>query len=149
MAFENDTQRTSSKRYNLPNVEIKDYNVMTDGKNFFDQPIKNDKITYGNIRKIATGQGDDCTIVCLLDYAYFKNYFKLIEIDLSKQQALDAKPRANSKFRQCRKHKDLFHSWRSKRNSFGLFKRNCKSFVNAIPLSDLIFISIKWHNTTI
>ena len=67
---------------------------MIDGKNFFDQPIKNDKITYENIRKIATGQGDDYTTGCLLDYAYFKNYYKMIAIDLSKEQALDADPRA-------------------------------------------------------
>ena len=67
---------------------------MIDGKNVFDQPVKNDKITYENIRKIATGQGDDYTTGCLLDYAYFKNYCKMIAIDLSKQQALDADPRA-------------------------------------------------------
>ena len=85
LAFENDTYRTSSKRYNLPNVEIKDYNVMIDGKNFFDQPIKNDKITYENIRKIATDQGDDYTTGCLLDYTYFKNYYKMVAVDLSKQ----------------------------------------------------------------
>ena len=59
----------------------------------FDQPIKNDKITYENIRKITTGQGDDYTTGCLLDYAYFKDYYKMIAIDLSKQQALDADPR--------------------------------------------------------
>ena len=93
LEFENDTYRTSSKRYNLPNVEIKDYNVMIDGKNFFDQPIKNDKITYENIRKIATGQGDDYTTDCLLDYVYFKKYYKMIAIDLSKQQAVDDDPR--------------------------------------------------------
>ena len=46
LAFENDTQRTNSKGYYLPNVEIKDYNVMTSGENFFDQPIKNNKVTY-------------------------------------------------------------------------------------------------------
>ena len=87
-------QRTSNKRYYLPNVEIKDYNVMIDGKNFFDQPVKNDKVTYENIRKIATGQGDDYTTGCLLDYSYFKENYKMIAIDLSKQQALDADPRA-------------------------------------------------------
>ena len=59
LAFENDDQRTSNKRYYIPNVEIKDYNVMIDGKNFFDQPVKNNKVTYENIRKIATGQEDD------------------------------------------------------------------------------------------
>ena len=68
LAFENDDQRISNKRYYLPNVEIKDYNVMIDGKNFFDQAVKNNKATYENIRKIATGQGDDCTTGCFLDY---------------------------------------------------------------------------------
>ena len=63
-------------------------------KIFFDQPVKNDKITYGNIRKIPTGQGDDYTTGCLLDYAYIKDDYKMIAIDLSKQQALDAGPRA-------------------------------------------------------
>ena len=63
-------------------------------KNFFDQPVKNHKITYENIRNIATGQGDDYKTGCLLDYIYFKNYYKMIEVDLSKQQALDADPRA-------------------------------------------------------
>ena len=65
LAFENDTQRTSAKDYYLPNVEKKDYNVMINGENFFDQPVKNNKVTYKNIRKIATGQGDDYTTDCL------------------------------------------------------------------------------------
>ena len=52
LAFENDDQRTSNKRYYIPNVEAKDYNVMIDGKNFLDQPVRNDKVTYGNIRKL-------------------------------------------------------------------------------------------------
>ena len=68
LAFENDTQRTSAKGYYLPSVELKDYNVMIDGKNFFDQPIIDNKVTYENIKKIATGQGDDCKTGCLLDY---------------------------------------------------------------------------------
>ena len=76
LAFENDAQRTSNKRYYIPNVEIKDYNVMIDGKNFFDQPIKDNKVTYENIRKITTGQGDDYTTGCFLDYIYFKNHYK-------------------------------------------------------------------------
>ena len=66
---------------------------MSDRRNFFDQPIKNNLITYDNIRKIATGQGDDYTTGCLLDYNYFSNYYKMIAIDLSKQQALDADPK--------------------------------------------------------
>ena len=61
---------------------------------FFDQPINSDLQTYENIRRIATGQGDDYTTGCLLDYSYFKENYKMIAIDLSKQQALDADPRA-------------------------------------------------------
>ena len=94
MAFESDAQRTKNKRYYLPNLEVKDYNVMIDGKISFDQPVKNNKVTYENIRKIATGQGDDYITSCLLDYIYFKHYYKMIVVDLSKQQTLDPDPKA-------------------------------------------------------
>ena len=67
---------------------------MIHGKNFFDQPTNSMTKTYENIRKIATGQGDDYTTGCLLDYSYFKDHYKMIAIDLSKQQALDADLRA-------------------------------------------------------
>ena len=95
LAFKNDTQRTSAKGYYLPNAEIKDYNVMINGENVFDQPVKDNKVTYENIRKIAIGQGGDYTTGCLLGYRYFKDSYKMIGIDLSKQQALDVDPRAN------------------------------------------------------
>ena len=94
LAFENDNHRTSYDRYYLPNVEIKDYNIVINGENFFDQPIKNNKVTHENIRKIDTGQGDDYTTGCFLDYSYFADNYKMIAVDLSKQQALDADPRA-------------------------------------------------------
>ena len=60
---------------------------------FFDQRVKKDLRTYDNIRKIETGQGDDYTTGCLIDYPYFKRYCKLIAIDLCKQQKLDADPK--------------------------------------------------------
>ena len=66
LEFQNDTQRTSNKGFCLPNVELKDYNIMISGQNFFDQPIKNNKVTYKNIRKIATGQRDHHKSGCLL-----------------------------------------------------------------------------------
>ena len=94
LSFENENGRTSHSEYYLPKVEIKDYNVQIYGKNFFDQPINNDIKTFENIRKSATGQGDDYTTGCLLDYPYFKENYKMIAIDLSKQQALDGDPRA-------------------------------------------------------
>ena len=91
--FENNTHRTGYKRYFLPTVRIKDYKVMIDGKDFFDQPIKNDQRTYYNIRKFTRGPRDDYTAGCLLDYVYFKNDHKMIAIDLIKQQALGADPK--------------------------------------------------------
>ena len=90
LAFENDTQRTVHSGYCLPNVEIENYNVMINGENFLDQPIKDNKVTYENIRQIATGQGDDYTTGCLLDYPHFKGSYKMIPVDVSKQQALGA-----------------------------------------------------------
>ena len=63
-------------------------------KTFFDQPIKNNKITYEHIRKIATGQGDNYTTGCLLDYTYFKDSYKITATDLNKQQILNSDPKA-------------------------------------------------------
>ena len=93
LAFEND-DRISDDDYYLSIVEIKDYNIVINGENFFDQTIKNNKVTYDNIRKIATGPGDDYTTGCLLDYPYFIDTYKMIAVDLSKQQELDVDPRA-------------------------------------------------------
>ena len=94
-SFENNGDRASSKSYYLPQVEIKDYNVMTDERNLLIQLVKNNLRTiYDNIWKIETRQGDDYTTGCLLDYLNFKTYYKLIAIDLSKQQELDAELKA-------------------------------------------------------
>ena len=67
---------------------------MIDGQNPFKQPVKFNLITYDIIQKNATGQGYDYTTGCLLEYSYFKNYYKMIAIDWSKQQALDDGPKA-------------------------------------------------------
>ena len=67
---------------------------MIDGRKLFAQPINSMTKTYENIRKITTGRGDGYTTGCLLSYSYFIENYKLIAIDLSKQQALDADPRA-------------------------------------------------------
>ena len=94
MAFEDDIQRISNRRNYIPNVEIKDY-VMIDGKNFFDQPIKDNNrhmITYENIGKIATGQGDYIQRVVFWDISILK-----IIKDLRKQQPLDADLKAIQK----------------------------------------------------
>ena len=67
---------------------------MINGENLFDQPVKNNKVTYENIRRIATGQGDDYTTGSLLSSQYINDYPKMIAVDLSKQQVLEADPRA-------------------------------------------------------
>ena len=85
LSFQNEDNRKLHSTYYLPKVKIKDYNVTIDGRNFFDQPINSMTKTYENIRKIATGQGDDYTTGCLLDYSYFKENYRMIAIDLSKQ----------------------------------------------------------------
>ena len=94
LSFEVKAQRTIYKRYYLLIVEIKNYNVMTDGQNFFVQPVRNNLIAYDKIQKMAIGQGSDYTAACLLDYNCFKICCKMIAIDLSKQQALDADQKA-------------------------------------------------------
>ena len=66
---------------------------MINGRNFFDQPVKNNLRSYNNIWKIPTCERDDYTSDCLLDYPYFKNCYKVIAIDLSKQQVVDADPK--------------------------------------------------------
>ena len=108
---------------------------MIDGKNFFDHPVKNDLKTYENIWKIATSQGEDYTTGSLLDYTCFKNYYNMISMDLRKQQVLDADSKANTanqfycKSRLSRPNNNIFHYWRSKRNRFRFFTRNCESAV--------------------
>ena len=67
---------------------------MIDRHNFFDQPVRNDSITY-NILKNGAGQGDDYTTGCLLDYNYFKRYYEMIVIDLSKQQLMLIQKQSN------------------------------------------------------
>ena len=94
LSFENENDRTSHSNYYLWKVEIKDYDVVIDGKNVFDQPINSQLKTFENIRKIATGKRDDYATGCLLDYSYFKENYKMIAIDWSKEQALDTDPRA-------------------------------------------------------
>ena len=87
-------KRKRHRKYFLPRVNIINYNVLIDGRSFYDQPINNKIKKWDEIRKIATGQGDDYTTGCLLDYQYFTDHFQLIAVGLSKQKELDAYPRA-------------------------------------------------------
>ena len=94
----NKVERNNQRKYFLPRVNITNYNVLIDGRNFYDQPIKDQIKKYDEIREIATGQGDDYTTGCSLDYyEYFKDHHQLIAADFSKQKELYADLRAIQK----------------------------------------------------
>ena len=111
---------------------------MINGENFFDQSVKNNKVTYENIRKIATGQGDDCTTGCLLDYPYFKDSYKMIAVNLSKQQALDDATRTNQQINftanldRAGNARIYFIQEETNETELDLSQRNCKSIGNML-----------------
>ena len=84
----------SYRRYFLLRVKIENCNIEIDGRKFYDQPINDLIKQYDEFRKVSTGQRDDYTTGCLLDFAYFKKNYRLIAVDLSKEKALDADSRA-------------------------------------------------------
>ena len=83
-----------SKNIFFLRVKIENYNIEIDGRNFHDQPINDSIKQYDEVRKVSTGQVDDYTTGCLLDFAYFLKNYRLIGTDLSKQKSLNADPRA-------------------------------------------------------
>ena len=87
LSFENETDRTSFSKYYVPKVEMKDFNVLIDGKQFFEIPIKNKEEAYEAI--IEMSKNNDYTTGNLLDCEYFSKHYKLIAIDLSKQTELE------------------------------------------------------------
>ena len=91
-AGNNQVSVDSYKKYFLPRVKIE--NIDIDGRNFYDQPINDSIKQYDVVRKISTGQGDDYTTSCLLNFSYFEKNYRIIAVDLSKQKTLDADSRA-------------------------------------------------------
>ena len=121
----------SSKNYFLPRIKIETYNIKIDGRNVYDQPINDSIKQYDKIRKISTGQGDDYTTGCFLDFDYFEKNYRLMAADLSKQKALDTDSSAKYK------SNNLSHSWTIKRNNTRIFQKNNKS----------VLTTYKWLNT--
>ena len=98
MAYDNVNANRSTRdgrtRYYLPTIDINKYNVIIDGRNFYDNPIESDIEKYRELQKVMIGKGEDYTTGSLLDFNYFKKHYKLIAVDLSKQKELDVDPRA-------------------------------------------------------
>ena len=86
--------RNGQRKYYSPRIGLNKYNVIIDGRNFYDNPIESDSEKYRELKKVMIGKGEDYTTGSLLDYNYFKKHYKLVAADLSKQKELDADPRA-------------------------------------------------------
>ena len=86
--------RDDQRKYYLPRIDLNKYNIIIDGRNFYDNPIESDIEKYGELKKVMIGKGEDYITGSLLDFNYFKKHYKLVAVDLSKQKELDADPRA-------------------------------------------------------
>ena len=93
MNRDNDVKQFKTRRCHLPKVIIQNYNVIVNGKHFYDQAIDSDIKRYKEIRKLTTGH-EDYTTWCLLHYKYIKNHYRIITVDLSRQKELDADSKA-------------------------------------------------------
>ena len=82
-----------NEKYFIPGGEINNYIALIDGRNFYDQSINDLIKQYDEARKVSTGQSDDYTTHCLLDYAYFNDDYRLTAVDFRKKKALDADQR--------------------------------------------------------
>ena len=89
--------RNGQQKYYLPRIDLKKYNVIIDGKNFYDNPIESDIEKYRELKKVMIGKGEGYTTGSLLEFNYFDKHYKLVAVDLSKQKELDADPRAIQK----------------------------------------------------
>ena len=76
--------RNGQQKYYLPRIDLEKYNVIIDGRNFYDNPIESDIEKYRELKKVMTGKGEDYTTGSLLDFNYFKKHYKLVDVDLSK-----------------------------------------------------------------
>ena len=85
--------RNGQRKYYLQRIDLEKYNVIIDGRNFYDNPIESDIEKYRELKKVMIGKGEDYTTGSLLDFNYFDKHYKLVAVDLSKQKELDVDPR--------------------------------------------------------
>ena len=86
--------RTGQQKYYLPRIDLERYNVIIDGRNFYDNPIESNIEKYRELKKVMIGKGEDNTTGSLFDFNYFDKHYKLVAVDFSKRKELDADPRA-------------------------------------------------------
>ena len=144
----NNVERDRDRKYFLARVNITNYNVLIDGRNFNDQSINDQIKKYYEVRKVMTGKGDDYSTGSLLDYYYHLKHYQLIDlskqnaVDLSKHKELDADPRAIQQIEFYGKLETNAQVYtvleKSKRNCIRILQRNSKSVVR----------TYNWLNTT-
>ena len=88
--------RNGQQKYYLPRIDLEKYNVIIDGRNFYDNPIESDIEKYRELKKVMIGKGEDYTTGSLLDFNYFDKHYKLVSVDLSKQKELDKQLNLNT-----------------------------------------------------
>ena len=93
-ADNNQPTKDGQRKYYLPRIDLKKYNVIIDGSNFYVNPIERNIEKYRESKKVMIGKGEDYTTGSLLDFNYFNEHYKLVAVDLSKQKELDTDPRA-------------------------------------------------------
>ena len=86
--------RNGQSKYYLPRINLEKYNVIIDGRDFYDNPIESAIEKYRELKKVTIGKGEDYSTESSLDFNYFDKHYKLVAVDLSKQKELDADPRA-------------------------------------------------------
>ena len=91
----NTNHQHSRRRYYLPRAEIKDYNALNDGRNFYDENVNNSIVRHNELLKMTTGRSEDYSTGCLLDYDYYIKDFNIVGIGLSHQAVLDSDPKVN------------------------------------------------------
>ena len=90
----NSADLISHRRYYLPRMEIKNYNFLMDGRNFYDQNINSSITRYNELLKLTTGKLEDYATGCLIDYDWYIKDFNIVAVDLSHQAVLHSNPKA-------------------------------------------------------
>ena len=121
--------RNGQQKYYLPRIDLEKYNVIIDGRNFYDNQIESDIEKYRELKKVMIGKGEDYTTGSLLDFNYFDKHYKSVAVDLSKQKELDADPRAiqQIEFKYMLGTNSTIY-WvlgKSKETILEFYKRNC------------------------
>ena len=126
----NQPTRNGQQKYYLPRIDLEKYNVIIDGRNFYDNPIESDIEKYRELKKLMFGKGEDYTTGSLLDFNYFDKHYKLVAVDLSKQKELDPRAMQQIEFKYMLGTKSTIY-WvleKSKETILGFYKGTVKVY---------------------